>query len=94
MLVDGVTVMSLSAWITAGKDTMKAEGAPLTKGNYPTYLRAGGKFPAGSVPGPYRSATGRSATGRWFDGDMRDYFVPGSDAGHRARQQQHQHSHG
>jgi hypothetical protein len=38
--------MSLSAWITASKDdTMKAEDVPLTKGNYPTYLRAGGNFP-------------------------------------------------
>ena len=36
MLVDGVTVMSFSAWITAGRRTLKAEDDPLTKGNYPT----------------------------------------------------------
>ena len=36
MLVDNATVTSFSAWITASKDTMKAEDDPLTKGNYPT----------------------------------------------------------
>ena len=36
MLVDGVTVMSFSAWITAGRKTLKAEDDPLTKGNYPS----------------------------------------------------------
>ena len=34
------------------------------------------EFPAGSELDPYRSATGRSATGRWFGGDMNDRFVP------------------
>jgi hypothetical protein len=34
---DGITVMSLSAWIAAGRKDVKAEDVPLTKGNYPTY---------------------------------------------------------
>ena len=32
----------------------------------------------GSVLGSYRSATGRSATGRWFGGDMGERFIPGA----------------
>jgi hypothetical protein len=51
MLVGGVTVMSLSAWITAGRKTLKAEDDPLTKGNYPT-ISGQVQFPAGSVLGP------------------------------------------
>jgi hypothetical protein len=43
MLVDGATVMV--SWMTAGRKTLKAEDDPLTKGNYPTYLRASGNFP-------------------------------------------------
>jgi hypothetical protein len=34
MLVDNATVTSFSACITAGKDTMKVEDVPLTKGSY------------------------------------------------------------
>jgi hypothetical protein len=51
MLVDGVMVMSLSAWIMAGKDTMKAEDVPLTKGSY------------SSIPGRVAIFRGISA---WF----------------------------
>jgi len=32
----------------------------------------------GSVLGSYRSATGRSATGRWVGGDMGERFIPGA----------------
>jgi hypothetical protein len=63
MLVDGVPVMSLSAWITAGRKTLKAEDDPLTKkGNYPT-ISGQVAISRGIVLGAYRSATGRSATG-------------------------------
>jgi hypothetical protein len=53
--------MSLGAWITAGKDTMKAEDVPLTSD------RSSGRwqFPAGSMLGLYRS------TGDWFEPGVR-----------------------
>jgi hypothetical protein len=38
MLVGGVTVMSLSAWIAAGRKSLKAEDVPLTKGSYSSIL--------------------------------------------------------
>jgi hypothetical protein len=60
MLVGGVTVMSLSAWIAAGRKTLKVEDVPLTKGSYSS-IPGRVAIPAGSVLGPYRSATGRSA---------------------------------
>jgi hypothetical protein len=34
---DGITLMSLSQWTAAGKQAVKAEDVPVTKGNYPTY---------------------------------------------------------
>lgn len=34
---DRITVMSLGAWIAAGKATVKAEDVPVTRGEYPTY---------------------------------------------------------
>jgi len=34
---DRFTVMSLSAWIAAGRKDVKAEDVPMTKGDYPTY---------------------------------------------------------
>jgi hypothetical protein len=34
---DRITVMSLGAWIAAGKTTVKAEHVPVTRGDYPTY---------------------------------------------------------
>jgi hypothetical protein len=37
LIQDGVTVMSLSQWIAAGKKTVKAGDVPVTKGNYPSY---------------------------------------------------------
>jgi hypothetical protein len=81
MVVDGATVMM--CWMTASRDTVKAEGIPLTKGNYPTYLRAGGKFPAGSVLGPYRSATRR-----WFGGDKGERLLGGAAADTATRRSQ------
>ena len=34
---DGITLMSLSQWIAAGRKSVKPEDVPLTKGNYPKY---------------------------------------------------------
>jgi hypothetical protein len=49
MLVGGVTVMSLSAWIAAGRKTVKAKDVPLTKGSY------------SSIPGQVAISRGISA---------------------------------
>lgn len=34
---DSITLMSLSQWIAAGRESVKADDVPLIKGNYPTY---------------------------------------------------------
>jgi hypothetical protein len=54
-------------------ETLKVEDVPLTKGSYFEYPRAGWQFPAASVLGPYRSATGR-----WFGGDMGERYIAGA----------------
>jgi Protein of unknown function (DUF1214) len=56
---DGITLMSLSQWVAAGKKAVKAEDVPLTKGSYPTSpgmesVKEPGKLKGGPLSGEHR----------------------------------------